>query len=228
MSPVFIEEPDPPMGGAPKWMLTYGDVITLLVTFFVLLLTFSTPDDEDFQQLAKGMLKGHQRSGVSGAKADHANLVAVERTLDSGRLDVRGSESPALDEGSPLSALKYYCPEVDISTLPDLSDAIVVRIPLVELFGTDAELDRNGREALDHVVRMMRARPSSVVVRAKAGAAVLPAERGVRSVLLAAKVVEYLQHEAGSASDDVGLSDNVALAGSPLGEGQCEIIVLEV
>lgn len=37
--------------GAPAWMTTYGDMITLVLTFFVLLFSFSTIDIQKFQLL---------------------------------------------------------------------------------------------------------------------------------------------------------------------------------
>ena len=37
-------------GGAPEWMVTYSDCMTLLLTFFVLLLTFSSFDDKVYRQ----------------------------------------------------------------------------------------------------------------------------------------------------------------------------------
>ena len=37
-------------GGAPKWMVTYGDLMSLLLTFFVLLLSFSQIKVEDFDE----------------------------------------------------------------------------------------------------------------------------------------------------------------------------------
>ncbi|MFQ5473660.1 MAG: flagellar motor protein MotB [Dehalococcoidia bacterium] len=37
-------------GGAPMWMVTYGDLMSLLLTFFVLLLSFSAIVEEDFQK----------------------------------------------------------------------------------------------------------------------------------------------------------------------------------
>ena len=39
------EDPGPP--GAPEWVVTFTDMISLLVTFFVLLMTFSSLDAFD-------------------------------------------------------------------------------------------------------------------------------------------------------------------------------------
>lgn len=56
---------DPP--SSPGWMTTYGDIMTLLLTFFVLLISYSTVKEEDFKralasfQEALGMLP-HERS----------------------------------------------------------------------------------------------------------------------------------------------------------------------
>jgi len=38
-------------GGAPEWMVTYGDMMGLLLTFFVLLFAFSEPKAEKFQRV---------------------------------------------------------------------------------------------------------------------------------------------------------------------------------
>lgn len=43
--------------GAPMWMATFGDLMSLLLTFFVLLLSFSTMNVEDFNE-AMGSLQG--------------------------------------------------------------------------------------------------------------------------------------------------------------------------
>lgn len=44
-------------GGAPAWMATFGDLMSLLLTFFVLLLSFSTIQVTDFNA-AMGSLRG--------------------------------------------------------------------------------------------------------------------------------------------------------------------------
>jgi len=49
--------PDCPPVGAPSYMLTYGDMMTLLVTFFVLLISYSTMNDVKFSK-AMASLKG--------------------------------------------------------------------------------------------------------------------------------------------------------------------------
>jgi chemotaxis protein MotB len=45
------EEPEEQSGGAPEWMVTFSDCMTLLLTFFVLLLSFSSFDDKVFWSL---------------------------------------------------------------------------------------------------------------------------------------------------------------------------------
>lgn len=43
-------------GGAPGWMVTYGDLMSLLLTFFVLIVSFSSIQNVKFQK-ALGSLK---------------------------------------------------------------------------------------------------------------------------------------------------------------------------
>lgn len=55
------KKPDPPEGAA-DWIVTYGDVMSLLLTFFVMLFSFSTIDAVKWQQIVES-LRG--RMGVS-------------------------------------------------------------------------------------------------------------------------------------------------------------------
>jgi len=52
-------------GGAPEWMVTYSDLVTLLLTFFVLLLSMANMDQIKFSAAA-GSLRG--AFGVFGGK----------------------------------------------------------------------------------------------------------------------------------------------------------------
>ncbi len=58
-----IQECPPCEAGAPKWMATFGDLMSLLLCFFVLLLSFSEMDRQKYKQVAGSMEKafGMQR-----------------------------------------------------------------------------------------------------------------------------------------------------------------------
>lgn len=61
MSPKFNlmnqEEKKDPLNSAPNWMVTFGDMVTLILTFFVLLLSFANVDDKKFE-MASSSLRG--------------------------------------------------------------------------------------------------------------------------------------------------------------------------
>jgi len=77
------KKPEPPEEeGSPAWMNTYGDMVTLLLTFFVLLFAFSTIDAQKWEEIV---------SSLSGTP-----FVAIQ-ALDPG--DVKADEQP-LDETS--------------------------------------------------------------------------------------------------------------------------------
>jgi chemotaxis protein MotB len=48
----MAKKPKKPMVGAPLWMVTFSDMMTLLLTFFVLLLSMATLDQVKFTQAA--------------------------------------------------------------------------------------------------------------------------------------------------------------------------------
>ena len=50
-APAMEPECKCPPKGAPKWVVTFGDMMSLLLTFFVLLLSFSTTDIIKYKQL---------------------------------------------------------------------------------------------------------------------------------------------------------------------------------
>lgn len=66
---------DPP-AGAPAWMATYSDMITLLLCFFVLLYSFATLDVQKFTAIAQSM------SGALGV-LDSGMTVSMEPLVNS-------------------------------------------------------------------------------------------------------------------------------------------------
>ena len=74
-----------PPAGAPAWMLTFCDCMTLLLTFFVLLLSFSSFDESTLRRL----------EGAMNIRAASAPTISLQRN----RLDnsVSVEEMPVID-----------------------------------------------------------------------------------------------------------------------------------
>ena len=111
-------------GDVPAWFMTYSDVITLLMTFFILLLTFASQEPEKFERMKMSMFGGGGSEGIAGEKndaMDRESVVFRYRPKKS-RLTQHGSETPpmnsdvkseglsegleALNENSDLAALQ--------------------------------------------------------------------------------------------------------------------------
>jgi chemotaxis protein MotB len=58
------KSPDAPEG-APDWVVSYGDCMSLLLTFFIMLYSFSTVDADKWQQLAESMRGALGKSSYS-------------------------------------------------------------------------------------------------------------------------------------------------------------------
>lgn len=61
--------------GAPLWMTTFGDMMSLLLTFFILIVSFSSIQEVEFQK-AVGSLKG--ALGVLSSRRSTMNLSALK------------------------------------------------------------------------------------------------------------------------------------------------------
>jgi len=62
-------------GGAPAWMVTYGDMMSLLLTFFVLLLSFSSVHEEEFKKAMTSL------QGALGVLRAERAIVRLERAV---------------------------------------------------------------------------------------------------------------------------------------------------
>ena len=82
------EEPEPL--SAPEWIVTFSDVISLLVTFFVLILTFSTLEIEKLEKIKGNLVGGY---GFMGKPFESNRSEILNRdTADANRLRERGAK----------------------------------------------------------------------------------------------------------------------------------------
>jgi len=83
--------------GAPEWMVTFSDCMTLLLTFFVLLLSFSSFDEKVFWQLK--VIFGNSLPRVGNPdNVDKDAFLPAKQIESTAELDT-GSEKPTLVKG---------------------------------------------------------------------------------------------------------------------------------
>lgn len=84
----------------PAWFMTYSDVITLLMTFFILLLTFATTEPERFDQVSSSISKTTSGRGLIGEplrKKPEDSLIARVRP-PAARIATRGATMPPITQ----------------------------------------------------------------------------------------------------------------------------------
>ena len=95
-------------GGCPDWMVTFCDCMTLLLTFFVLLLSFATFDKETLPQLGQSFAQALPSIGLSvGERKDSAwNKMTTDETVK----QTEGSETPTTAKKKTSSFMREKRP----------------------------------------------------------------------------------------------------------------------
>lgn len=98
----MAQEPECPpcKKGAPDWMVTFSDLMTLLLTFFVILLSISTISDPKFQLAAESLQEAF--SGVYVIGQPTKNIIVIDDLEpDNKKVEVREQ-----DKNDDLTAIK--------------------------------------------------------------------------------------------------------------------------
>lgn len=142
--------------GAPEWMVTFSDCMTLLLTFFVLLLSFSSFDERSFHKLKVIFAKSLPKVSSDPTREKSAFLQSPEFwPLD--EVD-KGSEKPTLEEG-PEHNLMEEAPEDDFRRRK------VFLVPSRRIFwGKGSSISREGRQVLSIVGAFLKEAPNRVVI----------------------------------------------------------------
>jgi len=140
--------------GAPAWMATYGDMVTLLLTFFVMLFTVAKIDGREFRLIlsafrgSMGMFEGGQ-------------------TLSKGKLEQMGmtiESLPSTEKGTSMAkaikvATEIFKPEIKVKKIRIHQ---VERGLIISLIGEDffapgsAKLTDSTKNALTKMAKLLR------------------------------------------------------------------------
>lgn len=100
--------------GAPAWMATFGDMMSLLLTFFILIVSFSSIQEVEFQK-AIGSLKG--ALGVLKTRRSTMNLTSLKNVpLD---LKKMATVYPEIEQLKEMLEEMKVSEHVEVETLPN-------------------------------------------------------------------------------------------------------------
>ena len=148
-------EPDEP-AGAPDWMVTFSDCMTLLLTFFVLLLSFSSFSDDDVFYRLKVIFS--EQFSVSSDESIEREAVSNVVPIQYDDILNEGSEKPTVAKGTE-DHLKEETEPVDFR------DRKVFLISSDKIFwGKGSVISSQGRNTLSTMASFLREVPNRVVI----------------------------------------------------------------
>jgi len=117
-----------PVGEIPSWFMTYSDVITLMMTFFILLLTFATNEPEFFSSFQVVAFGGGGSTGMASPSENFVNQdVPIARYRpNAARRATRGSETPPMETDAVQHTLSKGLKALEQTNL--LADADRIRL----------------------------------------------------------------------------------------------------
>jgi chemotaxis protein MotB len=199
-------------GGAPSWMVTFGDMMSLLLTFFVLLFTYSTMDAEKYKALA-GSLKNAFGSSI------------VDQL--SGMIEVGGIAS----RDKPMTMLIPPAEQKELPGMPDKAEAPPIKLELDKadekvIEETFKAVQKNRAETLESEIKtaIEQTLPGSRIAVVREGGTVMirfpneiafPSGRGEITVQFSHAVAPLIPMLAATKGDIVvsGHTDNVPITG---------------
>ena len=158
-----IEEDAPP--GVPEWVVTYGDMMSLLLTFFIMLVSMSELKDEGKNRAALNSMKEvfGPMDGTSGVPGRTFNSRSSNDFMSS----KSSNKKTGLEEGS-IDSAGGGGPEAAVKTVNH--GEIVTVGGSLEFDQWDAELDKTATADLNRIIEAVKRVPNRIVVRGHAWA----------------------------------------------------------
>jgi hypothetical protein len=181
----MAHKPKPPQEeeggeGAPLWIISFADMMSLLMAFFVMLSTFSgfgPAEAEKLQRTVKAVLAPNY---YGGWYTPYPRAAMGAQAVAAGQLE-RGSEKPTLEETQGKGLLKET-PSGDFRSR---------KIFLIEsqavFWGMGATLSSDGRDFLDTVASFVSKLPDRIVICEDG-----PGPDGPQGLVRATTVLNYL------------------------------------
>jgi chemotaxis protein MotB len=156
------EPPQPQEEGAPEWLMTFSDLMSLLLTFFVLLLSFANMDIQKFQDML-GSIK--EAFGVQ-VKRKQADYVAFSPSKYESKVKLTKEDKQIL---GMVFTIKSLLSETSKTVPLDVStedEGVLVRVQSDLMFkkGT-AILLPSSKKILDSIIKLLKKNDWMVAIR---------------------------------------------------------------
>jgi len=215
-------------GGAPEWMVTFSDCMTLLLTFFVLLLSFSSFDDKVFLEMQSVISERLPSIGLQ-FRSNHEALQSAPRIFYQEDQQI-GSKTPTVDgqyQSNPNTSMDFM----------NFQNQKIFLVTSDKVFlGLGMRMSRHGRQMLTDVGELLKAVPNRIVVTehpldsAKAGDQIgLTRAWIITQFLTESRGLEKTRFSissTGTMNDDT-LRQSGLLASNPNAKRVLEIVILE-
>jgi len=154
-------EDDAPVG-APEWMVTYCDCMTLMLTFFVLLFSFASFDESAFD----GLFAYFNRSLATNNSPDKSALLPTKQIIPTAYIE-QGSEKVTSAKWSDVREAGAR----DENNLKEDTESVDFRSQKVFLFsskklffGNGMAISSEGRNSLSKMASFLKEIPCRIVI----------------------------------------------------------------
>jgi chemotaxis protein MotB len=193
--------------GAPMWMVTFADLMSLLVTFFVLIISFSVADTKKMKIVAGSMRDafGFQQEMIVTGMVEIDGNPRFEYAKDLTPLPVKDKVGPIPDEGDDIEALSAR-QDLWEEILEDIEEMVDGDKPIEDAEGEGAESEE----------------PKTKAEREEANFARIEQElrEALEGVPELAQLAEHLRFERAAEGLRIQIVDQARMSMFPLGSAQ--------
>ncbi len=156
-------------GHGGSWLVTYCDMITLLMAFFICIMTFASQEcgKADHRKLRDSVLYGTPGTGVAGPamKPIEQDSYVWRKVLLSSNPAKAGSPVPPLYSDPTLDLTRRALMMLEEAPEVVLSDSYTVTVPVGMMFDDKTRLTSSARELLHVVANNIRTLPVDLHVQ---------------------------------------------------------------
>jgi len=153
-------------GHGGNWIVTYADMITLLMAGFIVIVTFGSRESDKAAPRNDSVIGTTSGNGVVGLlrKGPDRDSVVVRRAPMAGNAFDQGSEMPATYSDVPIEVVKSVEASLEADQVGRITDNYDISYPLGLMFEGD-ELSQAGQSRLRDAARQVRDLPYELLIQ---------------------------------------------------------------